>query len=53
MGHSKKIRKELNWKPSIKFNDGLRKTFEWYFENKKFYNYFSKKKFFKRIGLKV
>ncbi len=50
---SKKIRKELNWKPSIKFNDGLSKTFEWYFENKKFYNHFSKKKFFKRIGLKV
>ena len=46
---SKKIRKELNWKPSIKFNDGLLKTFEWYFENKKFYNHFSNKKFLKEL----
>ena len=27
---SSKIQKQLNWKPVIKFEDGLRKTIEWY-----------------------
>tara|TARA_Y100001936_G_scaffold240864_1_gene275913 strand:+ start:6412 stop:7398 length:987 start_codon:yes stop_codon:yes gene_type:complete len=30
---SSKISKELNWKPKISFEDGLRKTIQWYNEN--------------------
>ncbi len=51
--NSKKIRKKLNWKPKTNFNSGLKKTFVWYSNNKKFFSIFSKSKFFKRIGLKV
>ncbi len=51
--NSKKIRNTLKWKPKKNFKLGLEKTFEWYFENYKFFNYFSKKSFFKRLGLKT
>ena len=51
--NSKKIRNTLKWKPKKNFKLGLVKTFEWYFENYKFFNYFSKKSFFKRLGLKT
>lgn len=29
-----KINKELGWKPSLKFEEGLEQTIDWYFENK-------------------
>ncbi len=48
---SKKIRNYLNWRPTKKFDLGLKETFEWYLNNKRFFNIFSKKKFFKRLGL--
>jgi len=51
--NSKKIRKELNWKPNKNFKSGLAETFDWYLNNYKFFNTFSKKKFFRRIGLKT
>ena len=51
--NSKKIRKELNWKPNKNFISGLAETFDWYLNNYKFFNTFSKKKFFRRIGLKT
>ena len=51
--NSKKIRNTLKWKPKKNFKLGLEKTFEWYFENYKFFKYFSKKSFFKRLGLKT
>ena len=28
-----KINKELGWKPSVTFEEGLQKTIDWYFEN--------------------
>jgi dTDP-glucose 4,6-dehydratase len=31
----KKIETELDWKPAISLNDGLRKTIEWYRNNQK------------------
>ena len=31
---STKIRKKLNWKPKINFEEGLEKTIEWYKSNK-------------------
>ena len=49
--NSKKIRKELNWRPKMNFESGLKETFNWYLNNFEFFNSFSKTKFFKRIGL--
>ena len=51
--NSRKILKELKWKPKINFDSGLNKTLNWYIENYSFFNYFSKKFFFKRLGLKL
>lgn len=33
-----KITKELNWKPIMKFESGLKKTINWYLDNKKWLN---------------
>jgi dTDP-glucose 4,6-dehydratase len=30
---SSKVEKELNWKPTYKFEQGLRSTVKWYLEN--------------------
>ena len=49
--NSTKIKKNLGWKPKIKFKEGLNETFTWYYENKKFFKNFSRKLFFKRLGL--
>ncbi len=49
---SYKIRKKLKWKPSISFKKGLTSTFNWYYENQKFFKTFSKNNFFKRLGLR-
>ena len=35
--NSNKIKKKLKWKPQIKFNNGLKETFLWYLNNKKYY----------------
>ena len=51
--NSKKVRKELNWKPKKSLESGLEETFNWYLNNFKFFDTFSKNKFFKRIGLIV
>ena len=51
--NSRKIRKELSWKPQKKFKDGLEETFNWYYKNYKFFKNFSKQKFFKRLGLNL
>ena len=36
--NSKKIKRDLKWKPKIRFNKGIKLTFEWYKNNKKYYN---------------
>ena len=51
--NSKKIFKELKWKPKKNFVSGLNETLSWYIKNYSFFNYFSKKIFFKRLGLKL
>ncbi len=51
--NSKKIKKQLKWKPSKTFKSGLSETVDWYFNNKTFFKNFSKKNFFKRLGLNV
>jgi len=48
--NSKKIVKELNWKPKTNFNEGLRLTFEWYKDNKMYYKYLNKKDITQRLG---
>ena len=50
--NSNKIKKKLNWKPQIKFNNGLKETFLWYLNNKKYYSSLAKKDIVKRLGLK-
>ena len=50
--NSKKIRKQLKWKSKITLNKGLVNTFDWYFNNMKFFTSVSKKLYDKRLGLK-
>ncbi len=33
-----KINKELGWKPSVTFEEGLEKTIDWYLENEQWLN---------------
>ena len=50
--NSKKIIKELNWKPKTNFNKGLKLTLEWYKNNKMYYKYLNKKDITQRLGKK-
>ena len=50
--NSKKILKELKWRPETKFKIGLLKTFNWYLGNLSYYSSFDKKDITKRLGLK-
>ena len=50
--NSNKIKKKLKWKPQIKFDSGLKETFLWYLNNKKYYSSLAKKDIVKRLGLK-
>ena len=50
--NSKKIIKELNWKPKTNFNMGLKLTLEWYKNNKMYYKYLNKKDITQRLGKK-
>ena len=50
--NSNKIKKQLKWQPKTKFTDGIKKTFEWYFNNNYYYKSISKKDIFKRLGSK-
>ena len=48
--NSKKIIKELKWKPKTNFNEGIKLTFEWYYKNKMYYKSLNKKDIIKRLG---
>ena len=50
--NSNKIKKKLKWKPKMKFDNGLKETFLWYLNNKKYYSSLAKKDIVKRLGLK-
>ena len=50
--NSKKIIKELNWRPKTNFNKGLKLTFEWYKNNKMYCKYLNKKDITQRLGKK-
>ena len=51
--NNKKILKKLGWKTKISLHAGLLQTFNWYINNKNFFNSVSKKLYTKRLGLKV
>ena len=48
---SKKILRKLKWKSKINLKKGLENTFNWYFENMKYYTTLKKKDITKRLGL--
>jgi len=50
--NSNKIKKELNWKPTINFKEGIKLTFDWYNKNRKYYKSILKKDILKRLGNK-
>ena len=50
--NNKKILKNLGWKAKISLNKGLSQTFDWYLNNKIFFNSVSKKLYINRLGLK-
>ena len=50
--NSNKIKKDLKWKPKISFNKGIKLTFEWYKNNKKYYKSLKRKDIINRLGLK-
>ena len=50
--NSNKIKKILKWSASTKFKNGLKKTFLWYLDNKKYYKSISNKDIEKRLGIK-
>tara|TARA_Y100001970_G_scaffold289951_1_gene421904 strand:- start:8018 stop:9031 length:1014 start_codon:yes stop_codon:yes gene_type:complete len=49
---SNKIKKKLNWKPKVKFMDGLEKTFDWYMANQNYFLKLHRKDILKRLGTK-
>jgi len=51
--NNKKIIKKLGWKAKISLQAGLSETFDWYLNNKNFFNSISKKLYINRLGLKV
>ena len=50
--NSNKVKKKIKWKPKTSFTIGIKKTFEWYLNNKKYYKSLAKKDIIKRIGKK-
>ena len=48
--NSNKIKKKLKWYPKTNFNEGIRLTFNWYNNNKTYYNSLSKTDITKRLG---
>ena len=50
--NNKKILNKLGWKAKISLNKGLKQTYNWYFNNKDFFNSVSKKHYINRLGLK-
>ena len=48
-----KILKKLDWKAKISLHEGLSQTFDWYINNKSFFNSVSKKLHINRLGLKT
>ena len=50
--NSSKVMKKLKWKPIIKLNIGLKKTFLWYLNNSNYYSTLKRKDIVQRLGIK-
>ena len=50
--NSNKIKIKLKWKPKISFDNGIKKTFEWYIKNNNYYKSFPKRDIVRRLGFK-
>ena len=50
--NSNKIKLRLNWKAKTKIINGLKKTFLWYINNKKYFTSLNRKDIIKRLGNK-
>ena len=50
---SRKIQKELNWRPLTNLNKGISTTIDWYMDNIKYFKSISKKKYLGRLGTKI
>ena len=50
--NSKKILTKLGWKTKMNFEKGLKKTFLWYLNNRRYYKTVSKTDIIKRLGIK-
>ena len=50
--NNKKILNKLGWKTKIPLHAGLSQTFDWYLNNKAFFNSVSKRHYINRLGLK-
>jgi len=49
-----KIKADLNWKPSVKWDEGFERTIDWYLENEAWWRPLIKEKIFgKRLGVKT
>ena len=48
--NSNKIKNKLKWKPKTNFEKGIKLTFDWYNNNKKYYKSISKKDIINRLG---
>ena len=48
--NSKKIKKEIGWKTKTNFKSGIKKTIEWYFQNKTYYKSLKKRDILNRLG---
>ena len=48
--NSNKIKNNLGWYPKTNFRQGIKLTFDWYNENKKYFNSLSKKDIISRLG---
>jgi dTDP-glucose 4,6-dehydratase len=47
---SNKIKNKLGWYPKTNFRQGIKLTFDWYFNNKKYFKSLHKKDILKRLG---
>ena len=50
--NSNKIKNKLNWRPKTNFKKGIKLTFDWYNNNKDYYDSLSKKDILNRLGTK-
>ena len=48
--NSDKLKDNLNWKTKIDLRKGLEKTFNWYYENQKYYSGLKRKDIVRRLG---